>query len=117
MGNETKHTPGPWTAYVTTEGGFEVYQDDGHGNGDHIACMVEHAESAANARLIAAAPVLLGALRVVEMALVEARCDLTELSGAELDAGAAEGTVAGAISAIAAARAAINAATREELGS
>jgi hypothetical protein len=60
--SETAHTPGPWTAYPS-EDGFNVYQDDGTGNGDHIQCISRtHPETLANARLIASAPELLAAL-------------------------------------------------------
>jgi hypothetical protein len=58
----TKHTPGPWAA-APTDGGFAVYEDDGEGNGDHIQCIPGHPRGEANARLIAAAPELLSALR------------------------------------------------------
>jgi hypothetical protein len=59
------HTPGPWSAYVGDHG-FEVYQDDGHGNGDGIQGIKGHPEALANARLIASAPDLLAALTFVQ---------------------------------------------------
>lgn len=66
-----KHTPGPWRAYFQPEGGFGVYQDDGHGNGDHIMCVSigtkrQITETHANERLIAAAPEQHAALQSAE---------------------------------------------------
>ena len=63
-GSTATHTPGPWTCTIDDEG-FNVFQDDPKhpGNGDHIMCIAGNPESEANARLIAAAPELLAALR------------------------------------------------------
>lgn len=63
------HTPGPWSVHRPYQAQFEssgffVFTDDGRGNGVHIPAFEEDgAEAAANARLIAAAPDLLTALR------------------------------------------------------
>jgi len=72
MSNETKHTPGPWTAEPTQSGNYNIRQrpafrpalvwDTGLGD-----------ETYANARLIAAAPDLLAALRDVQIALAQWR--------------------------------------------
>lgn len=56
------HTPGPWSCYLNDEQGFDVYQDDGSGNGDGVPCLPGDPQSSANAHLIAAAPELLSAL-------------------------------------------------------
>lgn len=87
MGNSTKHTPGPWKfsfesinpewAIVTTMGGAVV----ANVNADH--------RQEANARLIAAAPDLLEALRnftdgreiTYPAALVQARAALAKACG------------------------------------
>lgn len=60
-----QHTPGPWTMNGPTL----------RGNGYNIGSVNSHrtSEGAANARLIAAAPELLAALR---LALQRAECDL-----------------------------------------
>ena len=58
----SKHTPGPWDV---DEGDFGIYQLE---TSDQIAEVFSHhppAELEANARLIAAAPELLGALHSV----------------------------------------------------
>ena len=64
MSTQTQHTPGPWTCRIDDEG-FNVFQDAPKhpGNGDHIMCIAGNDESEANARLIAAAPELLEALK------------------------------------------------------
>jgi len=63
--NETKHTPGPWTAtpsYINL-GEWEIYGNEDGDNAQHIGSIeAEGTEQAeANARLIAAAPDLLEA--------------------------------------------------------
>jgi hypothetical protein len=70
MNTETKvaHTLGPWDCYIDNDG-FAVYQTDGKGNGDHIMCIPGDEESKANARLIAAAPDLLEALKTARRVL------------------------------------------------
>ena len=81
MNAQTKHTPGPWTAFIE---GQEQQFGASHSicAGKHLACIAEvplscdastsgedgmtvigHDEAIANARLIAAAPELLEALR------------------------------------------------------
>ena len=75
---QTQHTPGPWS-YNRAEGGYQ-----GHfiSTGDCIICDLPDAEdflavkraapqTEANARLIAAAPDMLEALRLCERALEE----------------------------------------------
>jgi hypothetical protein len=75
----SKHTPGPWECHIQSATGhainalsvFDVYQTDGNGNGDGIACRLPgDPESDANARLIAAAPesheLNVGVLGVIE---------------------------------------------------
>jgi len=57
----TKHTPGPWAV----NDGQEVVADDGAGTRLLCRCHAGHYEErSANARLIAAAPDLLAALKV-----------------------------------------------------
>lgn len=63
---DTKHTPGPWNAVELEDGNIVT------GNTRHCGNVCEldlGAESAANARLIAAAPELLEALEKCEQAL------------------------------------------------
>lgn len=66
-----KHTPGPWTlGHVGQHGAFEIGVNYRHGLPSFVVAGrndVSHrsAESAANARLIAAAPDMLAALREV----------------------------------------------------
>ena len=67
----TKHTPGPWRALESKSSQHQVWKGD-----DHIASAwgtdVPGDEQLANARLIAAAPELLDALkRIVSVASVE----------------------------------------------
>ena len=57
------HTPGPWETSVNDEGQWDVCAE---GGGDMVADLADCPESAeANARLIAAAPDLLAALKAV----------------------------------------------------
>jgi hypothetical protein len=62
-----QHTPGPW--FVTPDGAA-VYEKDGYGyRGDTVCGLPSRSDSrAANARLIAAAPDLLEALKVAAKA-------------------------------------------------
>lgn len=66
----SKHTPGPWATQETfgrsdiadhecIPDAFTIFTDDGHGNGLPIGYTT------ANARLIAAAPDLLAALKLI----------------------------------------------------
>ncbi|MCU1139475.1 hypothetical protein [Stenotrophomonas maltophilia] len=74
----SKHTPGPWIAYEIAPddpewGACEIWPDendreDEEGTVKPVATMVMGVE---NARLIAAAPELLAALQVAELALRE----------------------------------------------
>jgi hypothetical protein len=64
--SNTKHTPGPWTAIITTDGTHEVTTSDGI-YPQTVARMYStgklmQSQAPANARLIAAAPELLEAL-------------------------------------------------------
>ena len=66
----TKHTPGPWKAAgeLTKPGDFLIKQDISDGPCYHIGEVWNtngNGENAANARLIAAAPELLDALRTL----------------------------------------------------
>jgi len=62
------HTPGPWTAFQSTASFFDVVK--GNGEYDPSVASVWASEgrpAGANARLIAAAPDLLEALRILTM--------------------------------------------------
>lgn len=81
MTDGSKHTPGPWTiepfdnfdkSIVIREPGVAVDNDD-----------VNHAEAAANARLIAAAPDLLAALREC-LTVIDPEADPTHRSNREI---------------------------------
>jgi len=61
---ETKHTPGPWDVCEDDINVYAPNSDTAITNQDHI-CAPDKVEAAANARLIAAAPELLEALRVL----------------------------------------------------
>ena len=77
MSTQTKHTPGPWQAMLS---GNVVYEWTPPG-GRSISCKIvarttnhnaaPDTEEAANARLIAAAPELLEALKLAEERIVE----------------------------------------------
>ena len=68
--NEPKHTPGPWTADTTKQYSRQARVEGGNGK---LVCSVGNGENpdivfdewAANARLIAAAPDLLEALKAI----------------------------------------------------
>lgn len=71
------HTPGPWAVHLFSDTGlgdpphFAIFTDDGEGNGDHLPCGERddpgHLQIAeANAKLIAAAPDLLLALKAAK---------------------------------------------------
>jgi hypothetical protein len=58
----SKHSPGPWTHHITAgDHDFLVYPE----NGRDTVALVYGGENEANARLIAAAPELLAALRAL----------------------------------------------------
>jgi len=61
---ETQHTPGPWMHKATASLGpqYAVYPEDST-TGAVICIVYDHGNTEANARLIAAAPELLEALR------------------------------------------------------
>lgn len=102
---ESKHTPGPWE-YVPSNSNHGPYVSNGWGAGDICDCYVmskpselavcngwtsapihhQHEEADANARLIAAAPDLLEALREL-YATVRGECPsiFNEYSGGELE--------------------------------
>ena len=64
------HTPGPWGYEMHVDGAFEVYSETGNSKGGYLVITDRHQHSNfaamnANARLIAAAPELLNALRTL----------------------------------------------------
>ena len=74
----TKHTPGPWEAYHVKSAGWSVRMAnprEGYSSPDPVCCMawwqfdipgiIDDAISGANAKLIAAAPDMLAALKMV----------------------------------------------------
>jgi hypothetical protein len=65
MKNTTKHTPGPW--HIGMKPGPIIYGP----SGEQVACllpaMLDNQENKANARLIAAAPALLEALKALHI--------------------------------------------------
>ena len=65
----TKHTPGPWEMMPPLgEGNYSVMSSKVNAGGNWYVAEIpngSHAEAQANARLIAAAPELLDALRLV----------------------------------------------------
>lgn len=68
MNAQTKHTPGPWRVWIERDGGriaiLEVCETQDRGRHQHFASIARHwPEAEANARLIAAAPELLGLLQ------------------------------------------------------
>jgi hypothetical protein len=67
MAEQTKHTPGPWMAWLDEDTNkFSVYRDRGRGVGEWVAEV--HGTKGcfqANARLIAAAPDLLSELQAL----------------------------------------------------
>jgi hypothetical protein len=85
----SKHTPGPWGTYDTAAYGIHICK--GGIAGQHIASAQRYVgltqdETVANARLIAAAPEMLAALRE----LLE-RCDFEAQEMARAAIGKAEG--------------------------
>jgi hypothetical protein len=66
-----KHTPGPWTAEPYGNRRTLVHAGDG-GNPEAFAAEVFGPNQATDARLIAAAPTMLEALRKAELDLIEA---------------------------------------------
>ena len=60
----TRHTPGPWETSVTSDG--EVYDVCREGGGDMICDLACNRNGKNDARLIAAAPIMLEALQHVE---------------------------------------------------
>ena len=63
-----KYTSGPWQIHGNSVVGVDETQDDGEIQCQRIATLAPCQESSANARLIAAAPDLLDALRRIAMA-------------------------------------------------
>lgn len=88
---EAKHTPGPWSRgqdYQDLEVGSRyrnvVGVVDGSSNGLFVAkVLVGSHETEANARLIAAAPDLLAALKLVPLRADNCRCHLVENGNCE----------------------------------
>lgn len=66
-----KHTPGPWN--LSSKGDGRTYVEGGERADDIAALLMDHdqRENGANARLIAAAPDLLDALRILEEFVTE----------------------------------------------
>lgn len=62
--SEARHTAGPW---AVNEDGFKVESENEHGwvNDGWVVCVTEGPDKKSNARLIAAAPDLLGALKAL----------------------------------------------------
>lgn len=60
----TKHTPGPWTIEGGCFGGYDIHADDS-GLGDTFTKPASGIARYPDARLIAAAPDMLAALRIV----------------------------------------------------
>ena len=78
--NETKHTPGPWTATPTagheTHGQSVVYAE---ADGKDVAVIYD---GKANARLIAAAPELLAACKAIAALMDgQGRANMPEVAG------------------------------------
>ena len=71
MTTKSTHTPGPWLVHPDVPG--QIVVDDGEG-GTFLVAEVERAmqsaEGDANARLIAAAPDLLAALRIIAYGII-----------------------------------------------
>lgn len=63
-----KHTPGPWVA-IKKSGWFDVYTQMESGSIDLKIASTFNCQNSANARLIAAAPDMLGALTEAEIIL------------------------------------------------
>lgn len=64
-----KHTPGPWHFHANSED-YTEYDIEPHGWGRYIEIKDRTNEGLANARLIAAAPDLLGACKVAHDAIL-----------------------------------------------
>lgn len=62
---DAKHTPGPWVIQDNAAFGVHIYGPGGLGGGKHLARVSNSAgvDARANARLIAAAPDMLAALK------------------------------------------------------
>lgn len=90
---DSRHTSGPWTAEPTSTQEFNIYYGKcwvasaqgcrvGNAHAEELGVVdhfpLSHEECAANARLIAAAPELLEALK-------DASCTLTSCDGAEME--------------------------------
>jgi hypothetical protein len=61
--SESKHTPGPWTVKTDGKGFFWVDHDYEESGGESVCNTGTHETAEANANLIAAAPLLLEALK------------------------------------------------------
>ena len=93
----TKHTPGPW--HVGKGSKCVVYDAEGWAVADAVTCHNRHNAIDANARLIAAAPDLLDALRrLCAVAVWDEDTDRAEfdaaISGADAAIAKAEGGAA-----------------------
>lgn len=93
-----KHTPGPWLAVARTNAFIEIEAPDQHGYSAKKVASTSVTNHEANARLIAAAPTLLAALKEIV---------------SQIDQGGTDGKVFARDYCITAARAAIANATGE----
>lgn len=68
---KTQHTPGPWQVHIfrypngQLNGTPSVYAPNGNDGGRHVCQVYDNGQLEANARLIAAAPDLLGSLKAL----------------------------------------------------
>ncbi len=89
MSEQAKHTPGEWTAEMSSSGVFSIQSQTGgeHGGLLVIASRNEHRNVTAmhaNARLIAAAPDLLASLRDMVDWLDDGNRQLSESASADV---------------------------------
>lgn len=86
MQNGSKHTPGPWHAepYVTTmkESVYAVFCERADPDGVFIGTAGSQPESKANAQLIAAAPDLLNACKLVLRGIGDGSVDVFDVETA-----------------------------------
>lgn len=72
---ESIHSPGPWlidqyAAFADPQVGHMIYAEGGDGYNGHLVCKIQHQyadNQTANARLIAAAPDLLEAIKAIKV--------------------------------------------------
>ena len=83
MSSETKHTPGPWAVVVPPAGTMQrarVYGPSNPNDGGHYAPLCK-LSNVSDARLIAAAPDLLGLLEEWTADQTECGCDTAACQG------------------------------------